>query len=72
MNTYCIKCRKNTESIDLKIVRTKNNRLVMQSKCSVCGTKESRFIKEQEKKGLLSNLGFKTPLSKILLLNVLF
>ena len=72
MNTYCIKCRKNTESIDPKIVRTKNNRLVMQSKCSVCGTKESRFIKEQEKKGLLSNLGFKTLLSKILLLNVLF
>ena len=72
MNTYCIKCRKNTENIDPKIVRTKNNRLVMQSKCSVCGTKESRFIKEQEAKGLLSNLGIKTPLRKILLLNVLF
>ena len=72
MNTYCIKCRKNTENIDPKIVRTKNNRLVMQSKCSVCGTKESRFIKEQEAKGLLSNLGIKTPLRKILLLNILF
>ena len=44
----------------------------MQSKCSVCGIKKSRFIKEQEAKGLLSNLGIKTPLSKIPLLNVLF
>ena len=44
----------------------------MQSKRSVCGTKNSKFIKEQETKGLLSNLGIKTPLSKILLLNVLF
>ena len=53
MNTYCIKCRKDTRSIDPKIVRTKNNRLVMQSKCPVCGIKKSRFIKEQEPKGLL-------------------
>ena len=44
----------------------------MQSKCFVCGIKKSRFIKEQEGKGLLSNLGIKTPLSKIPLLNVLF
>ena len=72
MKTYCVKCRKDTENIDPKIVRTKNNRLVMQSKCSVCGIKKSRFVKEQEAKGLLSNLGIKTPLSKIPLLNVLF
>ena len=52
--------------------KTKNNRLLMQSKCSVCGTKKSRFVKEQDAKGLLSNLGIKTPLSKIPLLNVLF
>ena len=72
MNTYCVKCRKNTENIDPKIVRTKNNRLVMQSKCSVCEIKKSRFLKEQEGKGLLSNLGIKAPLSKIPLLNVFF
>ena len=72
MNTYCVKWRKDTENIDPKIVRTKNNRLVVQSKCSVCGIKKSRFIKEQEAKGLLSNLGIKTPISKIPLLNVLF
>ena len=67
-----MKCKKDTENIDPKIVGTKNDRLVMQSKCSVCGIKKPRFIKEQEAKGLLSNLGIKTPLSKIPLLNVLF
>ena len=72
MNTYCVKCRKDTENIDPKIVRTKNNRWVMQSKCSVCGFKKSRFVKEQEVKGLLSNLRIKIPLSKIPFLNVLF
>ena len=54
------------------MVRTKNYRLVMQSKCSVCEIKKSRFVKEQEAKGLLSKLGTKTPMSKIPLLNVLF
>ena len=52
--------------------KTKNNRLLMQSKCSVSGTKKSRFVKEEDAKGLLSNLDIKTPLSKIPLLNVLF
>ena len=65
-------CRKDTENIDPKVVGTKNNRLVMQSKCSICGIKESRFVKEQKAKGLLSNLGIKTLLSEILLLNILF
>ena len=44
----------------------------MQSKCSICGSKKSKFVKEEEAKDLLSNLGIKTPLSKIPLLNVLF
>ena len=70
MKTYCVKGRKDTENIDPKMVRRKNNRLIMQSKCSVCGIKKSRFVKEQKAKGLLSNLGIKTPLSKIQLLNV--
>ena len=72
MLTYCVKCRKDTENIDHKMVKTKNNRLIMQSYCPVCRIKQSRLVKEQEKKGLLSNLGIKTPLSKIPLLNVLF
>ena len=54
------------------MVRTKDNRLIMQSKCPVCGIKKTRFVKEQGAKDLLSNLGIKTPFSKIPLLNVLF
>ena len=72
MKIYCIKCRRDTENIDPKMVSTKNNRLITQSKCPVCRIKKSRFVKEQESKGLLSNLGIKTSLSKIPLLNVLF
>ena len=72
MKSYCVKCKNDTENIDPKMVRTNNNRLVMQSTSSVCGIKKSRFVKKREAKGLLSNLGIKTPLSKIPLLNVLF
>ena len=72
MLTYCVMRRKNTENLDSQIFKTKNNRLIMQSKCPVCRIKKSRFVKEQEAKGLLSNLGIRTPLSKIPLLNVLF
>ena len=72
MKTYYVECRKDTENIDPKMVRTKNKRLIMQSKCPVYGIKKSRFVKEQEAKVLLSNLGIKTPLGKIPLLNVLF
>ena len=61
MKTYCMKCKKDTENIDPKMVRTKNSRLVIQSKCSVCRIKKSILVKEQEVKGLLSNLGIKTP-----------
>ena len=72
MKTYCVKCKKDTENLNSKVFRTKNNRLIMQSKCSVCGIKKSTFIKEQDAKSLLNSLGIKTPLSKIQLLNVLF
>ena len=72
MKIYCVNCRRNSENFDPKMVRTKNNRLIMQLKCPVCGIKKSRFAKEQEAKGLLSNLGVKTPLNKIPLLNILF
>ena len=70
--TYCLSCRKNTEDNNLKIVKSKNNRSMMQSNCAIYGSKKSRFIKEQQAKGLLSNLGFKTPLNKVPLLNILF
>ena len=54
------------------MIKTKNGRLVLLSNCAVCSNKKSRFMKKQEVKGLLSNLGIKIPLSKIPLLNVLF
>ena len=60
MKIYCVKCRKDIENIDPKMVRTKKNRLIMQSKCPNCRNKNSRFVKEQEAKGLLSTLGIKT------------
>ena len=44
MKTYCVKCRKNTENINPKMFRTKNNRLIMEAKCPVCGIKKSRFV----------------------------
>ena len=72
MKTYCLKGKKDTENLDSKLFRTKNNWLVMQAKCSDSGNKKSRFIKEQEAKGLLSDLGINTPFSKISLLNALF
>ena len=72
MKIYCIKCRRDSENIDPKMVRTKNNRLIMQSRRFVCGIKKSRFMKEQKVKGLLSNLRIKKPLSKFPLLNVSF
>ena len=64
--TYCVKCKKDTDNIDPKIFRTKSNRLLMQSKSIFFKNKNSRFVKEQEAKGLLSNLGINTPFSKFL------
>ena len=70
--TYCLACKKYTENTNPKIVRNRQNRLMIQSNCAICGSKKSRFIKEQKALGILSNLGIKTPLSKVLLLNILF
>ena len=72
MKTYCLVCKKNTDNINSKMVKTKNNRLMLLSPCSACRNKKSRFIKEQEAKGVLSSLGIRTPLSNIPGLNILF
>ena len=71
MKTYCIKCRKNAENLNPKIFKTKNGRLILQSKCVDCRIKKSRFVTEQEAKGLLSSLSHKT-LSKIPLFGDIF
>ena len=70
--TYCLSCRKYTKNINPKIVKNKNNRSMIQTNCAICNNKKSRFIKEQLAKELLSNLGIKTPLNKVPLLNILF
>ena len=70
--TCCLSCRKYTKNINSKIVKNKNNRSMIQKNCAICNSKKSRFIKEELAKGLLSNLGIKTPLNKVPLLNILF
>ena len=64
MKSYCLKCRKDTENINPRVSNTSNGRTMVLSKCTICRSKKSRFIKNQEVKGLLSNLGVRTPLSK--------
>ena len=75
MLSYCLKCKKkkkkkkkNTENTNPVVSKTSNGKIMILSKCAICGAKKSKFIEEQEAKGLLSNLGIKTPLSKIPLL----
>ena len=70
--TYCLVCKKHTENSNPKIVRNRQNRLMVQSNCAICGSKKSRFIKEQKALGILSNLGIKIRISHIPLLNILF
>ena len=57
MLSYCLKCRKNIESENQKVVKTKNGRIMLLPKCAVCDSKKSKFIKEPESSGLLSPLG---------------
>ena len=73
MLSYCLKCKKNTESTNPRVSATSNGKTMMPSKCVICGSKKSKFIKEEQAKGLLSNLGIRTPLNKIPLLgDILF
>ena len=71
MKTYCIACKKDTENNLPKVFKTKYERLILKSVCSVCNNKKSRFISKNEGYGLLSSLGIRTPLSKIPGLNII-
>ena len=71
MLSYCLKCRKNAKTKNPKVVKTKNGRIMLLSKCEVCDSKKPKFIKEQEASGLLSSLGIKTSLNEIPLLGPL-
>ena len=70
--TYCLVCKKYTKNNYPKIVRNRQNKLMIQSNCATCRSEKSRFIKEQQAMVILSILGIKTPLSKVPLLNILF
>ena len=72
MSSYCLKGRKNTESINPRLWKTDNSKAMILWKCAICGSKKSRFIKKQEACGVLNNLGLKTPLNKIPLLRDTF
>ena len=73
MKSYCLKWRKDTKNINPRVSNTSNGKTMILSKCAICGSKKSRFIKDQEAKGLLSNLGVRTPLSKVPILgDILF
>ena len=83
MLTYCFECKKNnnkkknkkkpTKNVDSKVLKTKNGKTILVSKCAVCNSKQSRFMKGQEAKWILSSLGPKTPLRRITLLgDILF
>ena len=54
MESYCLKCKKNTENINQKVPASSNGRVMILSKCAICGSKKFRFIKNQKPKGLLS------------------
>ena len=70
MKSYCLKYRKNTENINPRVSKTSDGRAMVLSKCAIC--KKSRFIKNQEANGLLSNLGVRTPLSKVPILDEIY
>ena len=73
MESYCLKCKKYTRNINPQVSSTNNGKFMILSKCAICGSRKSKFIKKQDAKGLLSKLGIKTPLSKIPLLgDILF
>ena len=72
MLSYCLKCKGNTESINPRVVKTRNGKTTILSKCAICGGKKTKFVKEQEASGILSSLGIITPLNKIPVLGDIF
>ena len=65
MKSYCLRCRKDTENINPRVSNISNGRTMILSKFAIYDSKKSRFIKDQEAKGLLTNLGVRAPLSKV-------
>ena len=72
MLSYCSKCKRNTGNINTKVSETNNGKTMMLSKCAICGSKKSKFIKKQEASGMFSSVGIRTPLNKIAVLGDIF
>ena len=73
IKSYCLKSKNYAKIINPQVSSTIHGKLMILSQCAIYGSKKSKFIKKQEASGLLSELGIKTPLSKIPLLDdVLF
>ena len=72
MLSYCLKCKNNTESINPRVLKLGNGKTMILSKCLICGSKKSKFIKKQEASGILSSVGIRTPLIKIPVLGDIF
>ena len=73
MKSYCLKCRKNIKNINPRVSNKGKGNTMILSRFATGGSKKSKFIKNKEAKGLLSNLGLKRPLSKVPILgNILF
>ena len=63
MNTYCLVCKKYTGNINPKVIKTKNNRKMMLSRCSICNSKHSTFISQGS--SFLDSLGLNTPQNRM-------
>ena len=61
METYCVSCKKITANKNSSVKRTKQNRLMPASNCTICGKRKSRLVTNEEGSRLLSNLGIRTP-----------
>ena len=73
MKSYCLKSKKHTKNTNPQVSSTSNGKSMILSKCAICGSRKSKFIKKQDAKGLLSKLGIKTPLSNVTVLgDILF
>ena len=72
MKSYFSKCKKDTENINPRVSNTSIGKTLLPSKCAKCGDEKSRFIKNQEGKGLLRTLGIRAPLSKVSLVGDIF
>ena len=65
MESQCVRRNKYTKNINPRVLNTSNGKTMILSKCATCGSKKSRFVKNQETKRILSNLGLRTSLSKV-------